>query len=149
MRGLQTTRSPALPATSSFCVKARREFPDVGRARLDDVRAVGGAEPLHPPRGALPAHLSAGAAHRPRAGCLLRRHQLWALRPRVGPAHPRQQRVGAVARLRHRRAAGDGVALGAPAPAAAVVGAPVGAGVYLYQLQAKDFVKTRKMVLLK
>ncbi|MBT4149847.1 MAG: T9SS type A sorting domain-containing protein, partial [Candidatus Marinimicrobia bacterium] len=26
---------------------------------------------------------------------------------------------------------------------------PVGAGVYLYQLQAKDFVKTRKMVLLK
>ena len=28
-------------------------------------------------------------------------------------------------------------------------GAPVGAGVYLYQLQAKDFVKTRKMVLLK
>ena len=28
-------------------------------------------------------------------------------------------------------------------------GAPVGAGVYLYQLQTKDFVKTRKMVLLK
>jgi len=28
-------------------------------------------------------------------------------------------------------------------------GDPVGAGVYLYQLQAKDFVKTRKMVLLK
>jgi hypothetical protein len=25
----------------------------------------------------------------------------------------------------------------------------LGAGVYLYQLQAKDFVKTRKMVLLK
>ena len=29
------------------------------------------------------------------------------------------------------------------------LGDPVGAGVYLYQLQAKDFVKTRKMVLLK
>ena len=28
-------------------------------------------------------------------------------------------------------------------------GDPVGAGVYLYQLQAKDFVKTRKMMLLK
>ncbi len=28
-------------------------------------------------------------------------------------------------------------------------GDPVGAGVYLYQVQAKDFVKTRKMVLLK
>jgi flagellar hook assembly protein FlgD len=28
-------------------------------------------------------------------------------------------------------------------------GDPVGAGVYLYQLQTKDFVKTRKMVLLK
>jgi len=28
-------------------------------------------------------------------------------------------------------------------------GDPVGAGVYLYQLQRKDFVKTRKMVLLK
>ena len=28
-------------------------------------------------------------------------------------------------------------------------GQQVGAGVYLYQLQAKDFVKTRKMVLLK
>ncbi len=28
-------------------------------------------------------------------------------------------------------------------------GEQVGAGVYLYQLQAKDFVKTRKMVLLK
>ena len=28
-------------------------------------------------------------------------------------------------------------------------GDPVGAGLYLYQLQAKDFVKTRKMVLLK
>ena len=28
-------------------------------------------------------------------------------------------------------------------------GDPVSAGVYLYQLQAKDFVKTRKMVLLK
>jgi hypothetical protein len=28
-------------------------------------------------------------------------------------------------------------------------GDPVGAGVYLYQLRAKDFVKTRKMVLLK
>ena len=28
-------------------------------------------------------------------------------------------------------------------------GEPVGAGVYLYQLQAKDFIKTRKMVLLK
>jgi flagellar hook assembly protein FlgD len=28
-------------------------------------------------------------------------------------------------------------------------GDPVGTGVYLYQLQAKDFVKTRKMVLLK
>jgi len=28
-------------------------------------------------------------------------------------------------------------------------GDPVGAGVYLYQLQSKDFVKTRKMVLLK
>jgi uncharacterized protein YggT (Ycf19 family) len=28
-------------------------------------------------------------------------------------------------------------------------GDPVGAGVYLYQLQAKNFVKTRKMVLLK
>ena len=28
-------------------------------------------------------------------------------------------------------------------------GDPVGAGVYLYQLQAKDFVETRKMVLLK
>ena len=28
-------------------------------------------------------------------------------------------------------------------------GDPVGAGVYLYQLQAKDFVKTRKMILLK
>ncbi|MDC0865661.1 leucine-rich repeat domain-containing protein [bacterium] len=28
-------------------------------------------------------------------------------------------------------------------------GDPVGAGVYLYQLQAKDFIKTRKMVLLK
>ena len=29
------------------------------------------------------------------------------------------------------------------------LGDPVSAGVYLYQLQAKDFVKTRKMVLLK
>ena len=29
------------------------------------------------------------------------------------------------------------------------LGEQVGAGVYLYQLQAKDFVKTRKMVLLK
>ncbi len=29
------------------------------------------------------------------------------------------------------------------------VGTPVSAGVYLYQLQAKDFVKTRKMILLK
>ena len=29
------------------------------------------------------------------------------------------------------------------------LGGPVGAGVYLYQFQAKDFVKTRKMVLLK
>ena len=29
------------------------------------------------------------------------------------------------------------------------LGDPAGAGVYLYQLQAKDFVKTRKMVLLK
>ena len=29
------------------------------------------------------------------------------------------------------------------------LGDPVGAGVYLYQLQAKDFVKTRKMILLK
>jgi len=29
------------------------------------------------------------------------------------------------------------------------LGQQVGAGVYLYQLQAKDFVKTRKMVLLK
>jgi len=29
------------------------------------------------------------------------------------------------------------------------LGAQVGAGVYLYQLQTKDFVKTRKMVLLK
>ena len=28
-------------------------------------------------------------------------------------------------------------------------GDPVGAGVYLYQLQTKDFVKTRKMILLK
>jgi len=28
-------------------------------------------------------------------------------------------------------------------------GDPLGAGVYLYQLQTKDFVKTRKMVLLK
>ena len=28
-------------------------------------------------------------------------------------------------------------------------GEQVGAGVYLYQLQAKDFIKTRKMVLLK
>ena len=28
-------------------------------------------------------------------------------------------------------------------------GAQVSAGVYLYQLQAKDFVKTRKMILLK
>jgi flagellar hook assembly protein FlgD len=28
-------------------------------------------------------------------------------------------------------------------------GSPVSAGVYLYQLQAKDFVKTRKMILLK
>ena len=32
---------------------------------------------------------------------------------------------------------------------AASAGDPVGAGVYLYQLQAKDFVKTRKMILLK
>ena len=29
------------------------------------------------------------------------------------------------------------------------LGGPVGAGVYLYKFQAKDFVKTRKMVLLK
>ena len=29
------------------------------------------------------------------------------------------------------------------------LGDPVGAGVYLYQLQANDFVKTRKMILLK
>jgi len=29
------------------------------------------------------------------------------------------------------------------------LGQQVGAGVYLYQLQTKDFVKTRKMVLLK
>ena len=29
------------------------------------------------------------------------------------------------------------------------LGEQVGAGVYLYQLQSKDFVKTRKMVLLK
>ena len=29
------------------------------------------------------------------------------------------------------------------------LGQPVGAGVYLYQLQTKNFVKTRKMVLLK
>tara|TARA_B110000116_G_scaffold266018_1_gene276109 strand:- start:16 stop:180 length:165 start_codon:yes stop_codon:yes gene_type:complete len=29
------------------------------------------------------------------------------------------------------------------------LGEQVGAGVYLYQLQAKDFIKTRKMVLLK
>jgi flagellar hook assembly protein FlgD len=29
------------------------------------------------------------------------------------------------------------------------LGQQIGAGVYLYQLQAKDFVKTRKMVLLK
>ena len=29
------------------------------------------------------------------------------------------------------------------------LGAPVGAGVYLYQLHAKDYIKTRKMVLLK
>ena len=29
------------------------------------------------------------------------------------------------------------------------LGDPVGAGVYLYQLQAKDFIKTRKMILLK
>ena len=29
------------------------------------------------------------------------------------------------------------------------LGDPVSAGVYLYQLKAKDFVKTRKMVLLK
>ena len=29
------------------------------------------------------------------------------------------------------------------------LGDPVGAGVYLYQLHTKDFVKTRKMVLLK
>ena len=29
------------------------------------------------------------------------------------------------------------------------LGDPVGAGVYFYQLQTKDFVKTRKMVLLK
>ena len=29
------------------------------------------------------------------------------------------------------------------------LGEQVGAGVYLYQLQTKDFVKTRKMVLLK
>ena len=29
------------------------------------------------------------------------------------------------------------------------LGDPVGAGVYLYQLQAKDFMKTRKMILLK
>ena len=28
-------------------------------------------------------------------------------------------------------------------------GDPISAGVYLYQLKAKDFVKTRKMVLLK
>ena len=28
-------------------------------------------------------------------------------------------------------------------------GSPVSAGVYLYQLQAKDFVKTKKMILLK
>ena len=28
-------------------------------------------------------------------------------------------------------------------------GDPVGAGIYLYQLQTKDFIKTRKMVLLK
>ena len=30
-----------------------------------------------------------------------------------------------------------------------LLGDPVSAGVYLYQLHAKDFVKTRKMVLLK
>ena len=29
------------------------------------------------------------------------------------------------------------------------LGQQVGAGVYLYQLQTKDFVKTRKMILLK
>ena len=29
------------------------------------------------------------------------------------------------------------------------LGDPVSAGVYLYQLQAKDFVNTRKMILLK
>ena len=29
------------------------------------------------------------------------------------------------------------------------LGNPAGAGLYLYQLQSKDFVKTRKMVLLK
>ena len=29
------------------------------------------------------------------------------------------------------------------------LGDPVGAGVYLYQFQAKDFIKTKKMVLLK
>ena len=29
------------------------------------------------------------------------------------------------------------------------VGTPVSAGIYFYQIQAKDFVKTRKMVLLK
>ena len=29
------------------------------------------------------------------------------------------------------------------------MGDPVGAGVYLYQFQARDFVKTRKMILLK
>ena len=29
------------------------------------------------------------------------------------------------------------------------LGAQVGAGVYLYQLQTKEFVKTRKMILLK
>ena len=29
------------------------------------------------------------------------------------------------------------------------LGNPVAAGLYLYQLEAKDFVKTRKMVLLK
>ena len=29
------------------------------------------------------------------------------------------------------------------------LGNPAGAGLYLYQLQTKDFVKTRKMILLK
>ena len=29
------------------------------------------------------------------------------------------------------------------------LGTPVSAGIYFYQIQAKDFVKTRKMVLLK